>query len=227
MNKLAAFGVVAILAGLSACGSDDDSSTDTTAGSATIPLSTTSDTSEPDTSVTTDNTTETTASDPTTESTSDVTTASDDSTSNTDVDVSSRMEQARDALQDGDFTTMLQVLELSGLASEIEDRQVTILAPTDDAFGDLSADTMTDLLANPSQVDDVLERHIIDELLTFDELSAKTSVKTLAGDTLTVTNDDGVVKVDGATVTELDESVTADNGQDVAVFSIDRVLVDS
>jgi len=52
-------------------------------------------------------------------------------------------------------------------------------------------------------------------------------VKMLSGDTLPVTNDGGVVKVDGATVTEMDESVTADNGQDVAVFSIDRVLLDS
>ena len=225
MNRLAAFGVVAILAGLSACGSDDKSSSDVTAVSA-VPLSSISDTSEPETSVTTDDTTETTAADSTSQTT-DVTTAADDSTGSTDVDLSSRMDQARAALQDGDFTTMLQALELSGISSEIEDRQVTILAPTDNAFGDLSAAEVTDLLANPSQIDDLLKRHIIDELLTFDELSAKTSVKMLSGDTLPVTNDGGVVKVDGATVTEMDESVTADNGQDVAVFSIDRVLLDS
>ena len=224
MNKLAAFGVVAILAGLSACGSDDKSSSDVTAVSA-IPLSSVAATSEPETSVTTD-TDETIASESTSETT-DVTTAADDSTGSTDVDFSSRIDQARAALQDGDFTTMLQALELSGISSEVEDRQVTILAPTDNAFGDLSAGQVTDLLANPSQIDDLLKRHIIDELLTFDELSAKTSVKMLSGDTLPVTNDGGVVKVDGATVTEMDESVTADNGQDVAVFSIDRVLLDS
>jgi len=224
MNKLAAFGVVAILAGLSACGSDDKSSSDVTAVSA-IPLSSVAATSEPETSVTTD-TDETIASESTSETT-DVTTAADDSTGSTDVDFSSRIDQARAALQDGDFTTMLQALELSGISSEVEDRQVTILAPTDNAFGDLSAGEVTDLLANPSQIDDLLKRHIIDELLTFDELSAKTSVKMLSGDTLPVTNDGGVVKVDGATVTEMDESVTADNGQDVAVFSIDRVLLDS
>ena len=95
------------------------------------------------------------------------------------------------------------------------------------AFSDLSAGTVTDLLADPSQIDTLLKRHIIDGLLTFDELSAKTSVETMSGDTLPVTNEGGVVKVDGAAVTETDKSVTGENGQDVAVFSIDRVLLDS
>jgi len=141
--------------------------------------------------------------------------------------VSNRIDEARTALDNGDFTTMLRALELSGLAKDLEDKEVTILAPTDTAFKALSAGTVTDLLANPGQIDDLLKRHIIDGLLTFDELSAKTSVKTMSGETLPVTNEGGVVKVDGATVTEMDKSVSADNGQDVAVFSIDRVLLDS
>jgi uncharacterized surface protein with fasciclin (FAS1) repeats len=72
-----------------------------------------------------------------------------------------------------------------------------------------------------------LKRHIVDEVLTFDQLKTKSSVKTLSGDTLTVTNEGGTVKIDGATVTELNKAVTADNGQDIAVFSIDRVLLSS
>jgi len=137
------------------------------------------------------------------------------------------MDQAREALKDGDFSTMLQALELSGLATDIEKQDITILAPTDAAFTDLSAGTVTSLLADPTQIDDVLKRHIIDEVLTFDELSSKTSVTMMSGDTLPVTNENGVVKVDGATVTETDSKLSGQNGQEVAVFAIDRVLLDS
>jgi len=227
MKKLGAFGVVAVMVGLGACGSDDNSSSGTTAAIATTPLSTASVTSEPATSATTENPTRTAASDSTESSETSGSTASNGSTGGTNLDVSSRIDEAKAALQDGDFTTMLRALELSGLAKDLEDRQVTILAPTDNAFSDLSAGTVTDLLADPSQIDTLLKRHIIDGLLTFDELSAKTSVETMSGDTLPVTNEGGVVKVDGAAVTETDKSVTGENGQDVAVFSIDRVLLDS
>jgi uncharacterized surface protein with fasciclin (FAS1) repeats len=137
------------------------------------------------------------------------------------------MDQARAALKNGDFSTMLRALELSGLASDIEQHDITILAPTDTAFTDLSAKTVTSLLADPTEIKKVLKRHIIDEVLTFDELSKKTSVTTMSGETLPVTNENGVVKVDGATVTETDTKLSGQSGQEVAVYAIDKVLLDS
>jgi uncharacterized surface protein with fasciclin (FAS1) repeats len=74
------------------------------------------------------------------------------------------MDDARAALNDGDFDSMLRALELSGLADEIEDRQITILAPTEEAFADLPAGTVSDLLTNPTKVDAVfaVDRVLLD-----------------------------------------------------------------
>jgi len=229
VNKtLAAAILVTALGGLAACGDDDNASSVTAVRIDTSVATTAPQTTAPSTSVAETTVGSTVAS--TTASTDDssgTSTASSDDTNGTDVNIQSRMDEARQALKDGDFSTMLQALELSGLASDIEKQDITILAPTDAAFKALSAGTVTSLLANPSEIDNVLKRHIIDEVLTFDELSNKTSVTMMSGDTLPVTNVNGVVKVDGATVTETDSKLSGQSGQEVAVFAIDRVLLDS
>ena len=229
MNKtLAATILVTALGGLSACGDDDNASSVTAVRIDTSVATTAPQTTAPSTSAAETTVGSTTASTDDSSNTSTASsTASSGDTNGTDVDIKSRMDQAREALKDGDFSTMLQALELSGLATDIEKQDITILAPTDAAFSDLSVGTVTSLLANPSEIDNVLKRHIIDEVLTFDELSAKTSVTMMSGDTLPVTNENGVVKVDGATVTEKDSKLSGENGQEVAVFAIDRVLLDS
>jgi len=227
IKTLAATILVTAFGCLSACGSDNNTSSVTAVRIDTSVSSVA--TTAPQTRVST-GATETSVETTATQSTDDssrTSTASSDDTNSTDVNIQSRMDEARQALKDGDFSTMLQALELSGLASDIEKQDITILAPTDAAFKDLSAGTVTSLLANPSEIDNVLKRHIIDEVLTFDELSKKTSVTMMSGDTLPVTNVNGVVKVDGATVTETDSKLSGESGQEVAVFAIDRVLLDS
>jgi uncharacterized surface protein with fasciclin (FAS1) repeats len=143
-------------------------------------------------------------------------------------DASERLGEARDALANGDFSTMLQALSLSGLADEIEDRDITILAPTDTAFGDMSADELRQLLTDPSSIDDVLRRHILVDAYSFDELKAQSTVESLAGDELTVTVDGGTIEVGGATVTEieqLDEN-SSTSEREIQLYAIDRVLID-
>ena len=150
----------------------------------------------------------------------------DDSTEATNV--VDRFDAAREALSDGDLSTMLQVLSLSSLGDEIEDRAVTILAPTNDAFTALSADELQDLITNPTEIDDVLRRHVIDEALTFDELSARETVTVLSGDTLTVETTGSTVTVDGAVVTPPeDDAVSGEEGEEIVVFRIDQVLLPS
>ena len=128
----------------------------------------------------------------------------------------------------GDFSTFLNLLQLSGLAHDIEERQVTILAPTEDAFQKLTKDQLADLATNPTKIDDILKRHIVDEVLTFDELAAKSSVTTLSGDTLTVSNDGGTVTVNGAVVSApKSDSVSGEQGQEISVLGIDTVLLDA
>ena len=139
----------------------------------------------------------------------------------------SRFDRAKDALAAGDFSTFLNLLQLSGLARDIEERQVTILAPTEDAFKKLTKDQLTDLATNPTKIDDILKRHIVDEVLSFDELAAKSSVTTLSGDTLTVSDDGGTVTVNGAVVSApKSDSVSGEQGQEISVLGIDTVLLD-
>jgi uncharacterized surface protein with fasciclin (FAS1) repeats len=209
---LAALGTVVVAACGSSVGSSSTSPSDGTTVTAAAPGTSTTSRSTETTSASSDVSGSS--------GTSDVTGSS---TSTGD----SRFERAKDALAAGDFSTMLRLLDLSGLAKEIEDRQVTILAPTEDAFKKVTKEQLADLVTNPTKIDDVLKRHIVDEVLTYDELSAKSQVTTLSGETLTVTNEGGTVKVDGAVVSEpKSDSVSGDAGQELSVLGIDTVLLD-
>jgi uncharacterized surface protein with fasciclin (FAS1) repeats len=141
--------------------------------------------------------------------------------------LSERLDRIEQALSDGNFTTVLQLLELSGLADELEGRQVTILAPTDEAFAALDAGDVQDLLSDPARVDDVLSRHVVDGLVPYDELSSTSSLRTIGDDTLVVTTAGDRVMVEGALVSPPTNSAVDGNaGGDVIVLGIDRVLLD-
>lgn len=143
-------------------------------------------------------------------------------------DASERLGEASDALADGDFSTMLRALSLSGLADEIEDRDITILALTDTAFGAMSSDELGQLLTDPSSIDDVLRRHILVDAYSFDELKSQSTVESLAGDELTVTVDGETVDVGGATVTEIEQldEDSSSSEREIQLYAIDRVLID-
>ena len=78
------------------------------------------------------------------------------------------------------------------------DPAVTILAPTDDAFSKaLTEDTRDDLLLfRHRRLRAVLKAHIVRGSFSLDELARKGSVETLAGTTVTVSSQDGVVRID-------------------------------
>ena len=136
-----------------------------------------------------------------------------------------RIDTATDALKAGDFSTLLEALSLSSVADEIEGRAVTILAPTDDAFSELAADEIADILANPTRLDDLLKHHIVDGAFSYDDLASMTSVTMLDGAKLPVTSDGSKVLVGGATVSEGPTDATnGTEGEEVVVLSIDRVL---
>jgi len=206
---------------LAACSSDNNKSSSATnrtvsTESATT-LATTSSSSTRSTSATND-TTNSSASSGSTNATS----GSTDDTAT----ASERADEAKQALKDGNFSAMLQALNLSGLADELNGREVTILAPTDAAFKALSGTTISDVLTDPGKAKDILRRHILDGVYSFDELQKQTSVKTIGGDTLQVSNTGGKLTIDGGTVTESDSKFDGTNGQEMAVFAIDRVLVE-
>ncbi len=123
---------------------------------------------------------------------------------------------------DNRFITLVRALEIAGLDNLIGDDQAgpwTVLAPTDEAFDSIPLDDLNDLLDDPVQLTKVLEKHLITGTKLSPALSY-TTVKTLAGDELTVRTRKGRVLVGPATL--LDGDILATNG---VVQVIDRVLL--
>ena len=151
-----------------------------------------------------------------------------DTASSASDQVSSTVDQIDAALKDGPYATISEILHLTGISDQLEGREVTLLAPTEDAFKAMSASQLKDLIANPTKIDDLVKRHIIDGAYTYDELAKQTSVKALDGTTLDVTDDGGTLKVDGATVDKIDNArANGDNGDaKVVVLSIDKLLLE-
>jgi uncharacterized surface protein with fasciclin (FAS1) repeats len=109
-----------------------------------------------------------------------------------------------------EFGELRRLIDLSGLADALAamDTPVTVLAPTNSAFAALPADDVAALVApqNRSKLNNVLQYHIIEGRYSISQLKALpdgTVLKTLNGDTVTITNKDGL-KVNGNAISEDD-----------------------
>ena len=97
----------------------------------------------------------------------------------------------------------------------------TLFAPTDAAFNNLPAGTVTALLNDIPQLTDILKHHVVSDSVMSTMLSNNQIVTTLLGTDVTVTiNSNGDVYIDNAMVTVVD--LVADNG---VVHVIDAVLL--
>tara|TARA_B100000902_G_scaffold208214_1_gene198252 strand:- start:18137 stop:18991 length:855 start_codon:yes stop_codon:yes gene_type:complete len=96
----------------------------------------------------------------------------------------------------------------------------TLFAPTDAAFNNLPAGTVTALLANIPQLTDILKHHVISDSIMSGMLSNNQVVTTLLGTDVTVTINSTGVYIDNALVTLVD--LVGDNG---VVHVIDAVLL--
>ncbi len=82
------------------------------------------------------------------------------------------------------FKTLLAAAKAAGLLHTLqEDGPFTLLAPTDDAFAKLPADTLSDLLKpeNKKQLTKILKYHVIPRRLTFDDIANLEAIKTAQG----------------------------------------------
>lgn len=198
---------------LGACASDDDTTTDS------VP-----DIAESTFGIDVDNSDEVDASDESVDGVDDDVAAR---TSEAVGDAAGRLDMAAEALNDGDFTLMLEALSMSGLADDLDDGDVTILAPSDSAFRALSTDAVGELFASPSSIDDILQRHVLTDAYSFEELKSRSAVETLSGATLTVKADGDALVIDGARVTEIEElDEDSSSVDEFRVYAIDQVLLD-
>ena len=118
-------------------------------------------------------------------------------------------------------------LEAALRAAELEgplwnhSSNLTVFAPTDDAFDALPAGTVDALLADPTgTLTDILLYHIVGAEAFSTDLSDGQMITTLNGDSVTVKFMDGAVYIDNAMVTVAD--LEADNG---VVHVIDAVIL--
>lgn len=125
---------------------------------------------------------------------------------------------------DPQFSSLLDALSATGLDTTLsEDGNLTLFAPTNDAFAELDEEFMTELEANPDQLRDLLLFHVIgDSALNSVAVTAaaQASIISATGEPLFVTIDGNSININNATITEAD--LTASNG---VVHGIDTVLI--
>ncbi len=127
----------------------------------------------------------------------------------------------------GTFKTLLAAAQAAGLADALATgKNLTVFAPTDDAFAKLPAGTVESLLKpeNKDQLAAILSYHVLPRKLTSNQMPAgPIHIRTLkaSGDrTLALSKGKGGVTVDGANVIKAD--IMADNG---VIHVIDAVML--
>jgi transforming growth factor-beta-induced protein len=120
-----------------------------------------------------------------------------------------------------DLSTLVSALIAGGLTDTLSGTgPFTVFAPTNEAFAKIEPKALQALLQNKQQLYKVLEYHVIAANFRMRELMAVKVAKTLAGDSVQVSDPDGTIKVNQAKVLTAD--VAASNG---FVHIIDSVLM--
>ena len=124
------------------------------------------------------------------------------------------------ATADGRFQTLLAAVEAAGLVETLSGSgPFTVLAPTDDAFADVSVEFLL-LPENRDLLTSILTYHVIPQDIGSSVLGRSSAVQTVQGESLSIQSQGGSVKLDDAEVLVAD--VLTSNG---TIHAIDRLLV--
>jgi uncharacterized surface protein with fasciclin (FAS1) repeats len=127
------------------------------------------------------------------------------------------------ALGNNDLDTLSTLVAVADLDEPLRGGEFTVFAPTDDAFGDLGDDAVAGLTRSGQreQLATVLKYHVVPGRITASDIpQGRTTVETLAGETLTIKRDGDDITVNGRNVIAAD--VAASNG---VAHVIDGVLL--
>lgn len=126
---------------------------------------------------------------------------------------------ARDA---GSFNTLIKALQATDLVGTLSGQgqgPFTVFAPTDAAFAKLPPGTVESLLQNPTALKQILLYHVVAGKVPASQVLASSTLASLNGQRLTVTNAGGP-KVNDAAIVATD--IGARNG---IIHVIDTVLI--
>jgi len=125
------------------------------------------------------------------------------------------------ALASGNFKTLAALLETAGLADDLKGQgPFTIFAPTDDAFAQVSPESLEALKQDPAKLEALLKYHVVRGAITADDVAKLSEAQTLEGQPIAIVVKDGKTQINESTVTKPDQQ--AANG---VIHTIDRVLV--
>jgi transforming growth factor-beta-induced protein len=192
-----------------ACGGDDDAADVTT----TVVETTTTVEPETETTEPAPETTETETTEPAPETTEPDTTEPEPEP---EPEITSIIDVATEA---GGFDILLAAVDAAGLTDELSTRDLTVLAPTDEAFEALGQETIDALLADPEALRVVLLNHVLPLPQTAADIALFNNVLALGGASWEVNAGDPYM-IGEATVIAAD--IEADNG---IIHAIDTVLV--
>jgi uncharacterized surface protein with fasciclin (FAS1) repeats len=127
------------------------------------------------------------------------------------------------AVAAGSFKTLAQALEAADLVGTLKGAgPFTVFAPTDEAFAKLPAGTLESLLKpeNKQKLQRILTYHVVAGKVMASDVVKLQQATAVSGDSITVSTNQGGVRVDGARVTATD--VAASNG---VIHVIDAVIL--
>ena len=124
------------------------------------------------------------------------------------------------AVAAGSFNTLVSAVEAAGLVDTLKgEGPFTVFAPTDEAFAKIPEDQIQALLANKTQLTEVLNYHVVAGSVMSTDLEDGMQVETLQGGNLSIDTTEGVM-VNDAKVVQADIECT--NG---VIHAIDTVLM--
>lgn len=122
----------------------------------------------------------------------------------------------------GTFKTFLAAARAAGISETLKNSgPYTVFAPSDSAFGKLPPGTMSSLMKDKTRLAEMISYHVIPGKVTVADVKPG-KVRTIQGESLTLTSDNGKVTVDSANVIQSD--LMADNG---VIHEIDTVVMPS
>lgn len=124
------------------------------------------------------------------------------------------------AIDAGNFKTLVTALKAADLVDTLKGPgPFTVFAPTDEAFAKIPKAKLDALLKDKARLTKVLTYHAVaGKVMAMDVKPGK--VKTLEGESITITDKNGVLKVNNAKILKTD--IVADNG---VIHAIDTVLM--
>jgi uncharacterized surface protein with fasciclin (FAS1) repeats len=125
------------------------------------------------------------------------------------------------AIDAGSFTTLVSAVKAAGLVDTLSGPgPFTLFAPNNDAFAELPAGTVDELLKDKDRLTAVLTYHVVPGKYMAADVMKMTTAKTVQGATLTIATKTAIVEED-VVVIEDDVAVEED---EIAVF--DELTVD-